>query len=62
VFELINVAGYPPMNLNFCPECGSRHFAYETYSDGEVKRDDCGLACYIVEAEDSHCGEPEPEQ
>jgi uncharacterized Zn finger protein (UPF0148 family) len=59
MFELISAAGYPPTNLNFCPECGSRDFPHTTYSGGKVKCDDCGLTCYIVEAEDSHRDEDE---
>jgi hypothetical protein len=52
MFGLIDVTGYSPSNINYCPVCGER-FPSVTYADGKMKCDDCGLVCYIVDAGES---------
>ena len=50
----ISAKGYAPSDLNYCPACGSRGWPHLTSGDGRMKCHDCGLVCYIVEADDSH--------
>ncbi len=50
----INVMGYAPEKLRYCPECGAVSFPHVTFADGRMKCFECGLVCYIVEAGDSH--------
>ncbi len=58
--NIVSVTGYSPNNLKYCPECGANYFPHTTYhGDGRMKCGDCGLVCYIVEAEDSHREEDE---
>lgn len=46
--------GYTPENIKICPECGSENFPQNIRADGRMECADCGLICYIVEADDSH--------
>lgn len=51
------VGGYPPGNINYCPECASPDIEFQDHwndGDGLLKCASCGLQCYIVEGEDSH--------
>ena len=50
----ISVIGYSPDNLHYCPECGAQYFPHTIHGDGRMRCEDCGLVCYIVEADDSH--------
>jgi uncharacterized Zn finger protein len=63
MFTSVSVTGYAPSRLYYCPECGSEGFPHTTYhsdgriayhSDGRMECKDCGLVCYIVEADESH--------
>jgi hypothetical protein len=38
----------------YCPECGAEGFPAVTYADGRMRCRECGLVCYIAEAEESH--------
>lgn len=57
--NVISATGCAPNNINYCPECGAKHFPHTTYFFGSMKCDKCGLVCYIVEADDSHGEEGE---
>jgi len=49
---MISASGYAPDFILYCSECGKRDL--HSYPDGRVKCADCGLSCYIIEAQDSH--------
>lgn len=54
---MIMVGGYPPGNINFCPECGSPRIEFsDHWNDGSglLVCEVCGLQCYIVDDENSH--------
>lgn len=58
--NVISVTGYAPNDVNYCPECGAWNFPHTTrHIDGSMKCNECGLICYIVEADDSHGEEDE---
>ena len=61
MFSAVSVTGYTPQKINFCPECGTYDFN-QTVTHGLYKCGDCGLSCYIIEADDSHEDETESEQ
>jgi len=57
MYGCVNVMGFTPENLNYCPECGYGGFPSAEYADRKLECRKCGLVCYIVEADESHAEE-----
>jgi transcription elongation factor Elf1 len=53
---MVTVAiGYSPEPIFYCPGCGSENFSYHGGfgGDGKLACENCGLVCFLVEAETS---------